>query len=82
MFNYQYFNLMHYFFFCYKPNQMSLRPNYTLAAPPRPLNIDTIWYYIEKKKVTHIRFLNVHFHRCPSRQMNGIAAERFLLRQK
>lgn len=56
MFNYQYFNLMHYFFFCCKPNQMSLRPNYTLAAPPRPLNIDTIWYYIEKKSDTHTVF--------------------------
>lgn len=46
-----------------------------------PLNIGTIWYYIEKKWHTYC-FSNVHFHRCPSTQMNGIAAERFLLRQK
>lgn len=81
MFIYQYFNLMHYFFFCCKPNQMTLPPNYALAAPPRPLNVGTIWYYIEKKWHTYC-FPNVHFQRCPSTQMNGIAAERFLLRQK
>lgn len=46
-----------------------------------PLNIGTIWYYLEKKWHTYC-FSNVHFHRCPSTQMNGIAAERFLLRQK
>lgn len=58
MFNYQYVNLMQYFFFCCnKPNQMTLPPNYAIAAPRRPLNIGTVWYYIEKKKSdTHTVF--------------------------
>lgn len=34
------------------------------------------------KKLHTYCFPNVHFQRCPSRQMNGLAAERFLLRQK
>lgn len=82
MFNYQYFNLIQYFFFrCNKPNKTTLPPNYAvlpLAAPWRPLNISTI---LGKKWHTYC-FPNVHFHRCPSTRMNGIAAERFLLRQK